>query len=147
MSDALTPLGPADPRQLGTYRLLGTLGAGGMGTVYLGRSGRRLAAVKTLRPELARDAHLLARFQNEIRAASAVRHHGVAAVLDSDMAAVPPWFAGEFVAGPTLAECVANHGPLAEHAVRGLASARSDCPCVTFARAFSSWASAIWRSA
>ena len=55
----MNPLGTGDPLRLGPYRLIGVLGAGGMGKVYLGRdNGGRTAAVKVLRPELAHDPHL-----------------------------------------------------------------------------------------
>ena len=55
---------PGDPRRLGPYELVGRLGQGGMGVVFLGRERRtgRLAAVKALRPELAGDPAFAARF-------------------------------------------------------------------------------------
>jgi serine/threonine protein kinase len=52
----VTELRAGDPRSAGRFRLLGRLGAGGMGQVFLGRSaGGRLVAVKVIRPELAGD--------------------------------------------------------------------------------------------
>src|SRR5215813_13318234 len=67
------PLRPADPRQLGSYRLLGRLGEGGMGTVFLGSSAEgRLVAVKVIRAEYARDEQFQARFRAEANAARRV---------------------------------------------------------------------------
>lgn len=60
------PLLASDPRQLGGIRLLGRLGAGGMGQVYLGRTrGGRLVAVKTVHEHLADDPHYRERFRRE----------------------------------------------------------------------------------
>ncbi|MFH9044196.1 PQQ-binding-like beta-propeller repeat protein [Streptomyces sp. NPDC017966] len=120
MAELVRPLGTGDPERLGPWRLLGVLGAGGMGTVYLGQAGRRLAAVKTLRPENAGDPHFLARFEREIRAAGAVRNPCIARVYDADLDGRVPWFAGEFVPGPTLERTVTDRGPLPSEAVRVL---------------------------
>ena len=69
---------------LGTYRILSTIGKGGMGVVYLAEHtliGRQ-AAVKLLRPELSSDAELVDRFFTEARAAAAARHQGLVEVFD-----------------------------------------------------------------
>ncbi|MCZ0982729.1 serine/threonine-protein kinase [Streptomyces diastatochromogenes] len=113
-------LRPGDPRVLGPWRLLGVLGEGGMGVVYLGRGGRRVAAVKTLRPELLDEAHFLARFRRERQAADATRHPYLPRLLGADLGGPVPWIATEFVGGPTLGRCVDDHGPLPEPAVRAL---------------------------
>jgi serine/threonine protein kinase len=63
-------LGPADPVQVGPYRLVGRLGEGGMGQVFLGRSpGGRPVAVKLVRPEYAADSRFRKRFAVEVEAA------------------------------------------------------------------------------
>jgi serine/threonine protein kinase len=63
----LEHLKPGDPPQLGPYRILGRLGGGGMGQVYLGRSpGARLVAVKVIHGELLRDPDFRARFGREV---------------------------------------------------------------------------------
>ncbi|MEU7279593.1 serine/threonine-protein kinase [Streptomyces sp. NPDC045431] len=116
----LRPPLPGDPRRLGRWELCGRLGEGGMGTVHLGRHGRRLAAVKTLRAELAGDAHFTARFRREAKTARAARSRYVAAVLELGLDGPVPWFATEFVAGPTLEACVEGRGPLPEPGVRAL---------------------------
>ncbi|MFF4317841.1 protein kinase [Streptomyces sp. NPDC001568] len=123
MRPVIAPLPGGAPAELGGYRILGVLGSGGMGTVYLARRRGRPAALKTIRPELLRDADLRARFGREAAAAAAVRSPFVAAVLGSSATDQVPWLAAEFVPGPTLAEGVLRHGPLPAPAVCVLASA------------------------
>lgn len=110
-----------DPRVLGGYRLLGRLGAGGMGRVYLGRSaGGRTVAVKAVHAHFAADDQFRARFRREIESARRVGGAWTAPVLDADPDAAVPWVATGYVAGPSLAQAVAAFGPLAEHSVRAL---------------------------
>jgi hypothetical protein len=114
MRGQVLPRQTGDPRRLGPYELLGRLGQGGMGVVFLGRDGRgRLAAVKALRPELAGDPAFAARFRREVDAARRVDSPRVARVLDADPAGPRPWLATEYVDGATLAGAVAGGGPLA----------------------------------
>jgi serine/threonine protein kinase len=62
-------LQPEDPHEIGPYRLLGQLGSGGMGQVFLGMSaGGRPIAVKVVRTELATDPEFRARFRREVAA-------------------------------------------------------------------------------
>ncbi|MFE9607926.1 protein kinase [Streptomyces sp. NPDC006012] len=125
-------LGPGDPRDIGAYRLLARLGAGGMGHVYLARSGRgRTVAVKLVRPELARMDKFRARFRQEVQAARQVGGLWTAPVLDADTEADVPWVATGYVAGPSLQQVVGHdHGALPERSVRilaaGLAQALQD---------------------
>ncbi|MEU2513558.1 serine/threonine-protein kinase [Streptomyces syringium] len=119
----MKPLGTGDPLRLGPYRLLGVLGEGGMGKVYLGQdSTGQPAAVKVLRPELAHEHNLAARFVREAQTAQAVTSGGVARVLGADTEGGRPWIATEFLAGPTLDEVVSDLGPFGEPAVRALAA-------------------------
>ncbi|WP_432059768.1 protein kinase domain-containing protein [Streptomyces sp. S1] len=117
------PLAAGDPLRLGPYRLLGVLGEGGMGKVYVGRDGAGTpAAVKVLRPELAHDPHLAQRFVREADMARAVTSGGVARILGAQTEGGRLWIAAEFLAGPTLDEAVRAYGPLDVPSVRVLAA-------------------------
>ncbi|MFJ4524600.1 serine/threonine-protein kinase [Streptomyces sp. NPDC088810] len=117
-------LGPGDPPQIGAYRLLARLGAGGMGHVYLARSDRgRTVAVKLVREELAAQEEFRARFRQEVQAARRVGGYWTAPVLDADTEAAVPWLATGYVAGPSLQQVVGHdHGALPERSVRILAA-------------------------
>ncbi|MCZ0986584.1 serine/threonine-protein kinase [Streptomyces diastatochromogenes] len=120
----MKPLATGDPLRLGPYRVLGVLGEGGMGKVYVGQDGAgSLAAVKVLRPELTHDTHLAQRFVREAQAAQAVRSNGIANVLGAWTEGGRPWIATEFLAGLTLDQAVDTYGPLDESALRALATA------------------------
>ncbi|MFB7505861.1 serine/threonine-protein kinase [Streptomyces broussonetiae] len=120
----MKPLGTGDPIRLGPYRVLGVLGEGGMGKVYVGQdSAGSLAAVKVLRPELAHDTNLAQRFVREAQAAQAVQSNGIANVLGAWTEGGRPWIATEFLAGLTLDQAVDTYGPLDEPALRALAAA------------------------
>jgi eukaryotic-like serine/threonine-protein kinase len=111
-----------DPRSVGPYRLLGRLGAGGMGQVYLGRSaGGRLVAVKLICPELAGEPGFRVRFAREVAVARTVGGLFTALVVDADAEAAVPWLATAYVPAPSLAEAVDDHGPLPAGAVATLA--------------------------
>ncbi len=112
-----------DPATVGQYRLLGRLGAGGMGVVYLAKSpGGRLVAIKLIRPELAEERGFRERFSAEIAAARHVSGIFTAAVVDADADAELPWMATVFVPGPSLTDAVEEHGPLPEQSVLALAA-------------------------
>ncbi|MYU20400.1 serine/threonine-protein kinase [Streptomyces sp. SID8352] len=112
-----------DPRRIGPFEVLGRLGAGGMGLVYLARSasGRRVA-IKTVRTELAEDQLFRVRFTREVEAARAVSGFYTAAVVDADPRAAVPWLATAYVPAPSLEEIVSECGPLPAQAVRWLAA-------------------------
>ncbi|MCQ4208314.1 protein kinase domain-containing protein [Streptomyces longispororuber] len=115
------PLLPADPARVGPFTLLGRLGGGGMGTVYLARSpGGRVVALKTVHEHLAREAEFRMRFRLEAEAARTIGALHGTAVVDADTQAAMPWLATEYVLGPSLDETVGRHGPLPETAVRAL---------------------------
>ncbi|MFI0981243.1 PQQ-binding-like beta-propeller repeat protein [Streptomyces sp. NPDC021093] len=112
-----------DPRRIGPFEVLGRLGAGGMGLVYLARSasGRRVA-IKTVRTELAEDQLFRVRFTREVEAARAVSGFYTAAVVDADPRAAVPWLATAYVPAPSLEEIVNECGPMPANAVRWLAA-------------------------
>ncbi len=113
-----------DPVQLGSYRLIGRLGSGGMGTVYLARSaGGRTVALKTMHAGIATDAGFRTRFRLETDAARVIGGHHGATVIDADPQAETPWLATEYVLGPPLDDAVALSGPLPEASVRALGAA------------------------
>jgi serine/threonine protein kinase len=113
----------ADPAAVGPYRLVGRLGTGGMGQVFLGQSpGGRLVAVKVIRPELAGEPGFRRRFAREVTAARNVSGLFTALVVNADPDAAMPWLATAYVAGPSLAEAVEEHGVLPARSVTGLAA-------------------------
>jgi eukaryotic-like serine/threonine-protein kinase len=114
-------LQPEDPREIGPYRLLGKLGHGGMGQVFLGRSmDGRSVAVKLIRSELAGDPDFRDRFRLEVAAAQMVSNRFTAPVVDADLDADVPWLATTYVSGPSLAEAVRDSGLLPISAVLAL---------------------------
>ncbi|MFD4610678.1 protein kinase [Streptomyces sp. NPDC058440] len=117
----MQPLEEDEPATVGPYRLLGRLGSGGMGRVYLGRSaGGRTVAVKIVHPHFALDEEFRARFRREVEAARRVGGAWTAPVLDADPGAPVPWVATAYAAGPSLAAAVVDAGPLPGHSVRAL---------------------------
>jgi serine/threonine protein kinase len=116
-------LQPADPRLIGPYRLVAQLGSGGMGRVFLAMSaGGRPVAVKMIRAELAADPDFRSRFSREVTAARRVNGLFTALVVDADVDAQVPWLATAYVAGPSLAQTVKDHGPLSAKSVLALAA-------------------------
>ena len=113
-----------DPRRVGRHRLLGRLGAGGMGLVYLGRSpGGMLVAVKVVHPHLVEDPDFRARFRREVGAARAVSGAFTAPVVDADPDAALPWLATAYLPGVPLDEAVPLPVPAVLALGAGLAEA------------------------
>jgi len=111
---AVAALRLSDPVQVGPHRLLGRLGGGGMGVVYLADGPLGRVAVKIIRSELADNPSFRARFQRELQACFRVRGTHTAMLLDFDITAEPPWLATQFLAAPTLEQHVNRQGPLGE---------------------------------
>ncbi|MBB2943766.1 hypothetical protein FB565_003495 [Actinoplanes lutulentus] len=116
------PLRPGDLARLGRYELVGRLGEGGMGTVFLGRDpDGRLVAIKTVRPEYAADTEFRGRFRSEVNRAQQVPPFSTAEVLDADPDHEPPYLVVEYVDGPSLAAEIRDKGPLSGSALHSVA--------------------------
>jgi serine/threonine protein kinase len=112
-----------DPERIGPYAIIGRLGAGAMGQVFLARStAGRLVAVKTIRVELAEEPGFRARFAREVAAARRVSGVFTASVVEADADADLPWLATAYVPAPSLSTLVRQCGPLPVPAVRWLAA-------------------------
>ncbi|GAB2840443.1 hypothetical protein GCM10027176_50330 [Actinoallomurus bryophytorum] len=119
----LEPLSRNDPQRIGGYVLLGRLGSGAMGRVYLGRSASsRLFAVKTIRSEFADEADFRTRFAHEVAAAGRVSGVFTAGVVEADPDAEVPWLATAYIPAPSLDQLVHACGPLPVPALRWLAA-------------------------
>ncbi len=117
------PLEHGDPDRIGRYRLIGRLGAGGMGQVFFGRSaGGRAVAVKRIHPHLATDASFRERFAREVTAARQVSGAFTAPVIDADPDGEVPWLVTSYVPSLPLDEAVRTYGALPEHTLRVLAT-------------------------
>ena len=116
-----------DPGQVGAFRLLGRLGEGGMGRVFLGESrGGRKVAIKVVHPHYANDPEFRRRFAREVAAARQVGGFHTAAVVGADPEADPPWMATAYIPGPSVADAIARRGPLDRAEVGRLGAALAE---------------------
>jgi len=118
----VNPLEPGDPERLGRFELLGRLGEGGQGIVYLGRGpgpGEERVAVKVLRSSV--DAMLLERLARELDAVHQVQPFVTAGVIEACAEGDRRYIVSEFVDGPSLQDRVRERGPLPEHDLQRLA--------------------------
>jgi eukaryotic-like serine/threonine-protein kinase len=116
-------LQPDDPGRIGPYQLRGVLGAGGMGRVFLGVSADGdQVAVKVIRADLALDPEFRARFRREVTVARKVSSRFTAPLIAADADGPVPWLATAYVTGPSLADAIAQRGPLPAASVLELAA-------------------------
>ncbi|MEV4173490.1 glycoside hydrolase family 6 protein [Nonomuraea sp. NPDC049709] len=120
----LEALRDGDPREVGPYTLLGRLGEGGMGVVYLGLdSSETRVAVKLIHARLDTDPGFRRRFAREVAAAKRVARFCTAPVLDADVRGDVAYLVTEYVEGLSLGAAVRASGPLTGSALDGLAAA------------------------
>ncbi|AQZ61694.1 Tyrosine protein kinase:Serine/threonine protein kinase [[Actinomadura] parvosata subsp. kistnae] len=114
---------PDDPERIAGHTVIGRLGEGGQGTVYLATTaGGARVAVKLLRADLAGDAEAAQRFVREVELARRVAPFCTAQVLETGLVeGGRPYIVSEYVDGPTLAEVVRAEGPRTGAALHRLA--------------------------
>lgn len=126
----MDPLRPKDPKSIGPFNLIGLLGSGGMGVVYLASRNSQTVALKVIRDSLIDDKSEAARFAREVETLRKVSSPNVARIIDAGDDEGSAWFAAEFVNGPNLSELVSDLGPLDEHQwwelARGLLNGLAD---------------------
>ncbi|MGW2773187.1 serine/threonine-protein kinase [Streptomyces olivaceoviridis] len=127
MNMAMMRLRREDPRVVGSFRLHRRLGAGGMGVVYLGsdKKGQRVA-LKVIRPDLAEDQEFRSRFAREVSAARRIRGGCTARLVAADLEAERPWFATQYVPGPSLHDKIAEEGALGAADTAAIGAALSE---------------------
>jgi tetratricopeptide (TPR) repeat protein len=95
------------PERIGKFEIRGVLGTGGMGCVYLAESAepRRQVALKVIRPGFG-TPEMMRRFRHEVQVVAVLKHPAVAVLHEAGVEQTPggpvPWFAMEYVEGPTL---------------------------------------------
>ncbi|MEO3807652.1 protein kinase [Sphaerisporangium sp. B11E5] len=116
------PLTVGDPVIIGRYLLLGRLGAGGMGVVYLAEHPEGgLVALKTPHAVHLNDPTLRARFAEEVELSRRVVPFCTAAVLEDGTDRDRPYLVTEHIPGPSLSQVVGARGPLTADLAYGVA--------------------------
>jgi eukaryotic-like serine/threonine-protein kinase len=120
----------APDTQLGPYRIVSFVGAGGMGEVYRATDQRleRVVAIKTLAPSTTAGPDAIRRFEQEARAAAALNHPNILAVYDVGTLDGVPYIVSELLEGQTLRQCLDGR------ACDQLPAAPVSSPCATCLR-------------
>ena len=116
------PLAADDPRAIGSFTLLGRLGAGGMGTAYLAEADGQWVVVKVLRSDLADNPGFRTRLRRELASLRWLEGPEGITIISEDLESNAPWFAMEFVEGQTLTDRVRTVGPLQGNALVAFAN-------------------------
>lgn len=114
-------LRPEDPEKIGPWTIVGRLGSGGMGEVYIGKHGTELVAIKVLHRWLAVDTAFKSRFAREIESIGKLNSPNIAKYIDSDLSGDIGWLAIEYVDGPSLKEEIEVNGALDDKSWNSLA--------------------------
>ena len=126
----MEPLNAKDPKSIGGFTLVGRLGKGGMGVVYLASRKSESVALKVIRDSLIDDESEATRFSREVATLEQISSTNVARIVDAGVEDGRAWFAAEFVNGPNLSELVNDKGPLDEdqwwELARGLLNGLAD---------------------
>ncbi|WP_084369406.1 protein kinase domain-containing protein [Microbispora sp. ATCC PTA-5024] len=122
MPPGVRPLTVGDPVIIGRYLLLGRLGTGGMGVVYLAEHPQGgCVALKTPHPVHLSDPTLRARFAEEVAFSRRVTPFCTAAVIEDGLDRDRPYLVTEYIPGPALSQVVAARGPLTPDLAYGVA--------------------------
>src|SRR5690349_24384929 len=115
------------PDRLGPYRLLGQIGEGGMGVVFVARdASEQTVALKVLRSVAAEEPLARRRLAREVETMQRVRSPYVAEVIDADLAGDPPYIVTRYVHGRTPEQAVTENGPLPPQALGRVACGLAD---------------------
>jgi serine/threonine protein kinase len=108
----MEPLSPQDPKNIGPWKLLNRIGAGGMGVVFYAEQKTKRVALKVVRNSFLDSPELKSRLEREVELMSQINSNRVAKVIDSGTDDAFAWVATEYINGPDLKEKVLSDGPL-----------------------------------
>lgn len=120
-ADTMSPLLDDDPPAIDRFELVGRLGQGGFGTVYLARDGADLVALKALRLDREDDPMRLHALESEVRVLGVAPADAVAPLRHADLGASRPYIVLDYLDGWTLRDRVDAEGPMGGGALNELA--------------------------